>query len=436
MSNNSAPIGSNSFLPPLQTEELAASVSIARVEVEKEKNVQVLPFSDLTPTSPATVIIHSTSPKRSFFKDVKANFLMIIRSANAQAKTSVRAQALNSPTAALSRAAEGIHGLNLLLSIPTAIIGTYSYAKNWKKSNAQQKALGGATLVQGYAATAEASAFIIKSIPGIAQTSATGAQIAFSFLGPIAASLGSILAAIKGTQRGKAAHEANKKAQAISTIIQNETNKLQKSDGTKTLTSSILEREQNRFRTVRNFKIMSSLKYFLTSAALGAIATIGILTLAAAATAAALSPVGWVAAGALGAAALIGIGVYAYKKYNNKQMAKQEQIGLAAALGQTIKIEEMISKITEAIPGASKDPSVVSEQIRKAVKDHLMSEVKKALITLDSKDLKVLIKTSADAVTDEDITNYAEEILNTPTWPSGPTLIQNVLVSLEAQIKE
>lgn len=231
----------------------------------------------------------------------------------------------------------GLNFAELAIAVPKIAFNTYSLAKNWKKTSVGKKLLSGASILNTHLFVAGSMTQIIHLAPGVSEIAAAGAAKASSLLGPLGLGLASVLLSIKGTISAVKAHHAGKRFEAAGRILE----KLKEDN----LLKKFITREKVRFLGIKRFEAFSSFQSFLLAAGLGAAAIASALIAAGIVAAAVSTPVGWALLGIMLAGTLVALGVYAYRRYQAKQMAELEQTGVAQDLATKIQIPDRLQLI-------------------------------------------------------------------------------------------
>jgi uncharacterized integral membrane protein len=212
--------------------------------------------------------------------------------------------------------------LESFTAITTTIHSTYDLAKNWKRLSITKKFHHGHEILQSQIALVSAVANLIQLTPSISSKIATMASVVITtWMIPLGLGILSVATTTQAIIESVKATRLTRMASAVDRLKNRALNS--------SFTKEIFEREKERFLNLRQFSILKSFNLYLTGIGLGAISITATLIAVGILAATAVTPVGWALAGVLIAGGIIGVGIYAYRRYQSKAKDLKEQQGFA-----------------------------------------------------------------------------------------------------------
>jgi hypothetical protein len=278
-------------------------------------------------------------------------------------------------------------GFSTLIEIPLMAHSIYSLLKNWRIISPTEKALEAGSILHSKVAIIGGVAALMEEIPLVPHVAEAIAAKKSTVLGPIGLWMGAGLMAVRGTKAAWKAHQLDKQIKAIKRLEETVKNSDELKTNANKSTEFILklfERENVRFSNHRKFEMIASAKAFLITLGLTAGAIGATLVTAGVITALAATPFGWVVLGTLTAGAIIGLGVYAYRKSQAKKKAKIEQEGFAKELLDQMKAdptssyktaEKRIKELEEIRKQVTSGPSLIDQKkLAELITDSLLGD--------------------------------------------------------------
>ncbi len=266
-----------------------------------------------------------------------------------------------------------IGSLLLGINLPVALFETYTLAKDWQTLSATDRLTRGAKVSAHYLLSGAGMGVLIAKIPELAALlKPGGAMLSMKvalILGPIGMGILSILSLKMSGESAVEAVKLDKRRNAAKELFNHpEVNDFQK---------TLLGREGGRFENSRNFAIADSVRYLFIGVGVG----IGALVMAGLIGGALATPFGWVAVALVAGGLVVGVAVYAYRRYRAEEQERIDSEGLV---------------------------NLLKEQ--RDVKDFLREQLDK------------LSKLSPNHQLFIDPKTYADELLNSAIWPKNRTI--------------
>jgi len=271
-----------------------------------------------------------SSIKFTLPETLKEDAVPIAMQAKATSIFTVKSLMLGGTITQMQPALAGVGSLFIGINLPVGIINTYSLVKNWKETSKMGRAVKSSEILANMLLTGAGSALLLSKLPKLAHligpSHAAAAGKAAFILGPIGMGILSVLSLGMGAVSTKQAvgYEAQRKEAA---------EKLTQTDDP--LEQALHSREVRRFSAMRDFSIANSVKYFLVGIGIG----LGALVMSGIIAGSLVTPLGWVAAGLVGAGLVISIGVLVVRKRSAAEKEREENDTLVAEIVSQLDLE-------------------------------------------------------------------------------------------------